>query len=175
MTKIFISVIISVMLVFSCSKDETRSKSRETNKIANQTQQVPKKTIEIKKPGKTKPERLAEYKQEISSKVFLKSMMVGEITVLPLTIKNSSSSMWKSGVHPYYQWIDSQKKEVGLGGSYFQNNVAAGESISIDMKVKAPDAPGKYVLRISMVQEDVAFFDKQGATPLEIKVSVKEK
>jgi len=39
--------------------------------------------------------------------------------------------------------------------------------------VKAPDAPGSYTLQFTMVQENVAWFDKKGAKTLDIPIIVK--
>jgi len=170
MAKFFLLVIVSVMFVYSCGKREPQPNA--ANNTSNPIQQVPVKKDEIKKTEKIKPEKLAEFKQEITEVVSLKKMSVGEETVLPLTIKNTSSVTWGKGVHPFYRWIDSQQKNVGTGNAYFANPVAGGESVLVQMKIKAPDIPGKYTLFISMVQEDVAFFDKQGAIPLEIPVTI---
>jgi hypothetical protein len=38
--------------------------------------------------------------------------------------------------------------------------------------VRAPDAPGRYTLRLSLVQEGVAWFDARGARPLDLVVDV---
>ena len=40
------------------------------------------------------------------------------------------------------------------------------------MIVYAPGQPGRYILRVTMVQENVAWFEDRGAKPLDIPVLV---
>ena len=50
--------------------------------------------------------------------------------------------------------------------------VAPGEAVSLAATVVAPDEPGSYVLRVSLVQEGVAWFMSKGAPPLDIPAVV---
>ncbi len=45
-------------------------------------------------------------------------------------------------------------------------------SIGISASIKVPDRPGDYILRLTMVQEGVGWFDEKGAKPKDIPVTV---
>ncbi len=45
-------------------------------------------------------------------------------------------------------------------------------NVGINTTVKAPDRPGDYILRLTMVQEGVGWFDEKGAKPKDIPVTV---
>lgn len=51
-------------------------------------------------------------------------------------------------------------------------NLSPGESVTLNAIVKAPKQPGKYKLILTMVQENVAWFNDQGANSSEIDIKV---
>lgn len=126
------------------------------------------------------PVALTQFSQEISSPVLIETMKVSEIVAMPVSVKNTSTETWPANgsptgdrfVHLIYRWLDSAEKVTQAGRAALPANFAPGETTTLDLKVKAPNAPGDYTLLIGMVQEKVAFFDKKGAPGLEYKVSV---
>lgn len=46
------------------------------------------------------------------------------------------------------------------------------EQVTVEMKIKAPDKPGRYILQYDMVHEGKAWFSEQGVIPLEININV---
>ena len=52
------------------------------------------------------------------------------------------------------------------------HDVAPGESVSLDATIQVQSAPGEYTLRLTMVQELVAWFEGRGGQPLDIPVTV---
>ena len=50
--------------------------------------------------------------------------------------------------------------------------VRAGETVTLDLELTAPEAPGRYRLRIDPVLEGVSWFADVGSKPLELKLKV---
>jgi hypothetical protein len=51
-------------------------------------------------------------------------------------------------------------------------DIQPGEEVTLNAKIQAPNRPGDYTLRLTMVQERVAWFENYGAQPLDISVKV---
>jgi len=123
---------------------------------------------------------LTEFLQEINASNVPKKMKAGETVLISANVKNISKENWtkESGVHLVYLWKDKADKAGNqIGGKfertgYLKKNVAAGESVTLDLQISAPDRPGTYILILTMVQENIAFFHSKGAKALEIPVTV---
>jgi hypothetical protein len=50
--------------------------------------------------------------------------------------------------------------------------LAPGGSVVLRLEVEAPTIGGSYLLRLSMVQEHVAWFDARGGHPLDLPITV---
>ena len=99
-----------------------------------------------------------------------------EVTV---KVRNSGFLTWEPsgdkrvalGTH----WIDRDTREViewdGDRG-LLDNEISYAEQAEVDIKIKAPDKPGKYILQYDMVHERVAWFSEKGVIPLEVNVDV---
>ncbi len=99
-----------------------------------------------------------------------------EVTV---KVRNSGFLTWRPsgdervalGTH----WIDRDTREVikwdGDRG-LLDNEISYAEQAEVDIKIKAPDKPGKYILQYDMVHERVAWFSEKGVIPLEVNVDV---
>lgn len=174
MTKFFSLMIVLALLMISCGKNnenKSQNQAQPSTQVAQAAKEVPQKTIQPVTGTK-----LTEFAQSIVTSSTLSKMATDETVTVPLTITNTSTQTWTkgTGIHAYYQWLDSKRKDVGRpGGCYFPKNVLPNESVEVKMKIKAPEKSGEYTLKISMVQEDVAVFDAKGCSPLELKISVK--
>jgi len=81
-----------------------------------------------------------------------------------------------------YRWLNSkgafevyqgEQTRIPWSVSYNRNlfyNIW--NNVGINTPVKAPDRPGDYILRLTMVQEGVGWFDEKGAKPKDIPVTV---
>ncbi len=94
----------------------------------------------------------------------------GQIVSVPITLTNTGSQTWlKSGANPVYatyHWYNSswQAVEWGIGmWSGLPNDVATGQSVSINAALKAPSTPGSYNLLWDAIQQGVAWFSAGGA------------
>jgi hypothetical protein len=132
-------------------------------------------------PAPSMPPSLKEFVQELTTDSKIKKMVAGTIVEIPVRVKNSSNETWPAGkvknqVNLSYHWLDSTRKMKVMDGvrTILPVDIAPGNSVDLQAKVKAPDRPGSYILQLTAVQETVAWFDKRGAKTLDIPVTVIE-
>lgn len=100
--------------------------------------------------------------------------------VFKIKIKNTGAITWErdseNPVFLGYHWIDFESKEMVVfeGERSFlpQKEVKPGEEAVFNINVKAPSAPGQYVLQIDLVQEGVTWFSSQRVPPMEKFITV---
>jgi len=137
------------------------------------------------KPGSsTKSQKpLSSFAQELAASDIISQMRVGEKRELNMSIKNSGPDTWAavgdSGVTLSYNWFDAKRTPVSLasgGGlrTHLPTDLKSGESMRLKAAVAAPAEPGKYTLRWTMVQENVAWFDQKGGKSLDMAVNIKK-
>ncbi|MBN1426143.1 hypothetical protein JXA88_16455 [Candidatus Fermentibacteria bacterium] len=104
-------------------------------------------------------------------------MMADSVTVVLLKLKNTSSCDWpKDGPFKLgYRWQDEKGNEIEkLGGrARPQKDVPAGQMAFFKARVNAPATPGTYYLVWDMVEEQVTWFSKKGASPVKVAVAVR--
>ena len=125
---------------------------------------------------------LKEFAQELSSSVPVHTLRVNEKVPLPVTVKNPSTETWPATgdptegymVHLAHHWLDDAGTVVVRDGvrTKFPQDLAPGESVSLAATIQAPAEAEEYVLRLTMVQEKVAWFDDKGGQTLNIPVTV---
>ena len=97
-----------------------------------------------------------------------------------VTVRNNGFLLWKHEGDKYRMdlgthWINRDTGEMIIwDGSrgLLSKDVSHNEQINIDIKIKAPDEPGRYILQYDMVYEGVAWFSEKGVIPLEVSVDV---
>ena len=110
-------------------------------------------------------------------------MRAGEEATVRVTVRNLSQYVWpargRSSDLTYTlnvadSWLDGGGRIVDNldGRQALPRDLWPGEEAVVPLKVKAPDAPGDYILEIDMVQEGVTFFKGRDSEPLQIKVRV---
>ncbi len=128
------------------------------------------------------PRALAEYRvQWIGSQVPV-SMPVASDQVIAVTMKNTSNTIWpakavadKDAVFVSYHWR--------LNGSFVDNydgvrtelphDIVPGEQITVaNVHIVTPNKPGAYQLELTLVQENVAWFETRGADMIANPVNV---
>jgi hypothetical protein len=124
---------------------------------------------------------LKEFSQQISSPAPPKTLRANEIVRIAVSVKNTGKEPWPvfgfkdiSPVHFAYHWLDETGKIYQRDGERtgLPHVVAPAQEVSLRAIVKAPAQPGRFILRLTMVQEDVAWFDARGGQPLDISVVV---
>lgn len=128
--------------------------------------------------GETVDRPLTNFSQEITSAIHELTVSPGGAFQVPVTIKNPTDELWSSfGKYPVvvsYTWFDngvmlppeSERTPLPV-------KVPPGGSIMVTVKGKAPQKGQKLLLRITLVQEGVAWFMVNGARSLEIPVEMK--
>jgi hypothetical protein len=121
--------------------------------------------------------RLPSFAQSIQSDVKKLSLSVGEKITIPVTLRNTGQEAWSSiGKAPItfsYRWLlDSQDKVLYTARTLLPQPLPSGNSVALTATVIGPPVPGDYTLRLSMVQEGIAWFFNEGGQPLDIPVKV---
>jgi hypothetical protein len=151
-----------------------------------QTQQITRETAasrmaeRMAQPG-VEPGALKEFSHELRSTADSTTVRVNQTFGIPVWVRNTSTVPWPAygigDIHPVhlaYHWLDQ-------AGRMYQSNgertglpqvLGPGEAISLRMIVYAPSQPGRYIVRLTVVQENVAWFEDRGAKPLDIPVLV---
>ena len=94
----------------------------------------------------------------------------GEILVVPVMVTNRSDGPWSATgtldtglyrVAVSYRWLNDRGEVVVGEGERFPlpENLPPGDSTEVTERIRVPDEPGSYRLRITLVQEGVAWFD----------------
>ncbi|MBI4689093.1 MAG: hypothetical protein HY754_02310, partial [Nitrospirae bacterium] len=106
-----------------------------------------------------------------------------ETKEIPITITNTGKELWpntgdsngKYVVHLSYHIANSQGKTVCFDGNRakLDKNINPGDSIGLMLPVTAPKLPGRYIIKISLVQEGVAWFDEKGVPPITAELVVR--
>jgi hypothetical protein len=124
---------------------------------------------------------LKEFSQELRSDSPSKTLRVGETVRIPVSVKNTGTVPWPafgfrdlSPVHLAYHWLDETGRMYQRDGERtgLPHVLAPGEEISLRAIVQAPAQPGRFILRLTMLQENVAWFDARGAKPLDLPIVV---
>ncbi len=98
-----------------------------------------------------------------------------------LKVKNDGFLTWESsgkervalGTH----WINRDTGEVFIWDgdrTLLPLDISHGEEAEVDVKLKAPNKPGRYILQYDMVHERVTWFSEKGVIPMEVNVDVGE-
>jgi hypothetical protein len=108
-------------------------------------------------------------------------LAVGAQYRLPLRIENPSPVPWPTlGVNYFegavrlsYHWVAWDGTVSEGPRTDFSRDIGPGERAAVAMCLRAPSRPGRYQLRVSLVQESVVWFEDRGAPGLEAAVEVR--
>lgn len=98
---------------------------------------------------------------------------------LTLTLSNTSNFTWDSTQDPptfvTYHWLHADGRLAIKEGerSRFPAPVLPGETSHLTATIVTPDHPGDYILQLTLVQENVAWFDEKGAQPLALPITIR--
>lgn len=98
----------------------------------------------------------------------LSSMLIGERASFKVEIVNSSGRSWVGDhfrpINLAYYWLDNNEgKVLGEGiRTPLQDRIVANGKLSAEMLVEAPVQEGRYKLVLTLVQENVSWFEKMG-------------
>ncbi|MCU0551238.1 MAG: hypothetical protein MUC48_17975 [Leptolyngbya sp. Prado105] len=106
------------------------------------------------------------------------TLTTDQVLTLPVFVRNTSPMTWvqstQTPIRFSYRWMGANKvPDKGDGLRTELPTVIAPESaIAVNAAIKAPPRPGEYILRLSLVHENVAWFMDQGAKSLDFPVNV---
>jgi hypothetical protein len=102
----------------------------------------------------------------------------GGRTLARIVLANDGGATWRSrgtdGLQVSYHWLDGRLNAIVWDGlrTAFPLPVAPGETVSLDVELAAPRAPGRYVLRFDLVEEHRFWLSEIGVETLDVDVSV---
>lgn len=106
-------------------------------------------------------------------------VVVGEERMQPITLYNESANDWRSfhlnPLHLSYRWLNAAGEVVEFDSVRTPlpfGRLGTSKHVQMEMAVKSPEQPGRYVLQALPVQEYHAWFDAMGFTPGEVAVEV---
>jgi hypothetical protein len=117
------------------------------------------------------------FSQEITSTTHELTVSPGGEFQVPVMIKNPTDEQWSSfGKYPVvvsYLWFDNNVMfPPESQRTLLPARVPPGGSVMVTVKGKAPQKGQKLLLKITLVQEGVAWFAASGARSLEIPVEM---
>jgi len=103
----------------------------------------------------------------------------GQEFEIKVKVKNNGFLLWgfsgQNRIDLGTHWINRDTGEMiiwdGVRG-LLTYDVSHNEQIIINIKIKAPDNPGRYILQYDMVHERITWFSEKGVIPLEVNVDV---
>jgi hypothetical protein len=107
------------------------------------------------------------------------NLQVNESKVITANVKNTGKVPWRASGEKFpantgyhlvnlgYRWLDRNETPLPFEGRAVLKQECSFPATAkiLDLIVKAPAIPGSYVLLIFMVQEQVTWFQNQGAKP----------
>jgi hypothetical protein len=126
---------------------------------------------------------LAGLKVEFGPHNIPTEMIVAQAVSVDVTIKNASTKTWpskpnqtgKNAVNLSYHWLDSKRRMIVFDGlrTPLPRDLGPGESVMLRATIQAPERAGAYLLHVTMVQEEVAWFSDSDGGHILVPVSVK--
>jgi hypothetical protein len=120
---------------------------------------------------------LTSFRQVLTSSTTSLELHPDQEITLPVQIQNPGSETWiglgKYPVTVSYKWFD-ESRMLPIEGerTVFPDPIGPGATSGVDVRVVAPPKPGRYALRISLVQEGIAWFMMKSNMYLELPVTV---
>jgi hypothetical protein len=108
----------------------------------------------------------------------------GEVLTFRVRAENSGYARWLRGsekgaergdVHLVAHLLGEDEEPLSLyyAGAFLPHDIAPGETIEIEISVRAPDSPGHYQLAFDMVSEHLAWFEDLGSVVAKQQLIVK--
>jgi glycosyltransferase involved in cell wall biosynthesis/SAM-dependent methyltransferase len=99
---------------------------------------------------------------------------------LPLSLRNDGDTLWLAGqtvraglVMPGIRIFDQHGNIIREShGPLLPRAVAPGQSLAVNLEFTAPPVPGKYNVKIDLVDQHVCWFEEKGSEPLVIWLEV---
>ncbi len=105
----------------------------------------------------------------------------GEVVPLPVRIANLGDTLWLAALDPAGGYVslgghllDEQRRPVArcFFAHALPRDVAPGETVEFEARFHLPDRLGRYLLRLDLFDERVAWFEQCGSATLDVELSV---
>jgi hypothetical protein len=130
------------------------------------------------------PRPLPDFDQVLAIRPPLARFAAGQTVRQSIDATNPSGHRWSAlgrgantfdrAVRLSYHWLSAAGETVVLDGlrTELPHDLLPGEHVEVRVAIRAPEEPGRFVLRLTMVQEGIAWFDERGARTLDLPVDV---
>jgi hypothetical protein len=121
---------------------------------------------------------LIEFSGRIAPVRKIPCLNTNEIIAIEVEVTNNSGERWNAaGLCPVclsYHWKSASGDMLVFDGlrTMLPRSIAPGESVKHFMTVKAPDFVGNAILQLTLLQEQVAWFDKSGCPSFDIQIEI---
>src|SRR4029077_15702634 len=106
-----------------------------------------------------------------------------EVLRFHVSAKNTGHARWlregaavtgNGAVHLAAHLLAENEGEISryIAGAFLPNDIAPGESVEIEIALRAPDSPGNYLLEFDLVSENLAWFEDLGSLVLRHSLNV---
>lgn len=103
------------------------------------------------------------------------SLVAGTAGVIRMAVTNAGTGDWPVGrsVRLANHWLRDGVVAVGDDGrADLPHTVRPGESVDVDLRIAAPEQPGRYELELDVVQEFVAWWAELGSPTIRVPLDV---
>jgi hypothetical protein len=107
------------------------------------------------------------------------TLEAGACAAVRVRVRNASPETWPTrGARPVrlgHHWLRSPDGAMILyegARTGLPRDLPPGQEVTLEALVEAPEVPGPYLLRLTMVQERTAWFEDCGVAPLDVPISV---
>src|SRR5262249_20889587 len=111
----------------------------------------------------------------------ISQMKAGQPGSVRVRIRNMSGGVWAGREKDETHQVTLGNKWLDESGGIVINDdcrtpmpgdIAPGSEMELVLPIRAPETPGKYILLLDLVQEQVAWFYEKGSNPVELNVTV---
>jgi len=128
------------------------------------------------------PHRLGRFGQVLRPIFRPEAVRLGRTVVIPVELTNPTTEVWSAAgigtgtlsVRLSYHWFDYAGRAAVYDGArtLLPHDVLPGQTVSVNARVAPPPLPGHYLLRLTMVQEGVEWFDSVAAGSADLSIDV---
>lgn len=119
------------------------------------------------------------FSAEYSAEAKRWQVEAGEKFTIPILIRNTSGRIWRSNapknpIHLSYNWLYVDEELISRDGlrTKLSEPVLPGQEALVSMTAMAPKAAGIYLLRVTLVKENIAWFYDKNVKPLDLTILV---
>jgi hypothetical protein len=103
----------------------------------------------------------------------LPTLRAGALSTARVEVENVGSTPWRDDRFTVsYHWLDERRNPIVWDGLRTPVRAEPGEAVTVDVRIRSPIPPGRYLLSIDVVDEGRFWFGEVGSTTLDVDVAV---